>query len=84
MGFTLSQKKEGNFDGVPGKFVTGVKPFWDNGNAAGSEKLDAYGHIAAWSTGEEDFNTKAKQPWIDSNNKGDKAPKTHPMGFTLS
>jgi len=56
MGFTLSQEKGKNFDGVPGKFVTGQKPFWDNGNAAGSEKLDAYGHIAAWSTSEDDFN----------------------------
>ena len=44
-----------------------------------SEKLDAYGHIAAWSTGEPDFNKKAKQPWIASANKGDKAPETHPM-----
>jgi len=49
-----------------------------------SEKLDAYGHIAAWSTGEPDFNKKAKQPWIASANKGDKAPESHPMGFTLS
>jgi len=45
---------------VPGQFVTGKKPFWANGNGAGSEKLDAYGHIAAWSTSEEDFNKKAK------------------------
>jgi len=64
--------------------VTGKKPFWANGNGAGSEKLDSYGHIAAWSTSEGDFNKKARQPWISSNNKGDKAPKSHPLGFTLS
>ena len=81
-GFTLGQTED--FSGVPGQFVTGQKPFWENGNGNGSEKLDAYGHIAKWSTGENDFNTKAKQPWIASANKGDSAPVSHPLGFTLS
>jgi hypothetical protein len=63
--------------------VTGKKPFWTNGNGKGSEKLDAYGHIAAWSSGEADFNKKAKQPWIASDNKNDSSPVSHPMGFTL-
>ena len=72
-----------DFSGVPGQFVTGKKPFWENGNGLKNEKLDAYGHIAAWSTGEADFNKKAKQPWIASDNKGDKAPKSHMNGFTL-
>ena len=40
--------------------------------------------MAAWSTSEEDFNKKAKQPWIESGNKADKAPVSHPLGFTLS
>ena len=64
--------------------MTGKKPFWANGNGRGSEKLDAYGHIEAWSTGEADFNKKAKQPWIASANGGDSAPVAHNMGFTLS
>jgi len=82
MGFTLSQAT--NFDGVPGKFITGQQPYWNNGNGGGSEKLDAYGHFAAWSSSESDFNSKAKQPWIASANKGDNAPISHPLGFTLS
>jgi len=61
-----------------------VKPYWTNGNGSGSEKLDAYGHIEAWSKDEADFNKKAKQPWIGSNNKGDSAPVSHWNGFTLS
>ena len=64
--------------------MTGKKAFWANGNGRGSEKLDAYGHIEAWSTGEADFNKKAKQPWIASDNRADSAPKSHENGFTLS
>ena len=84
LGFTLGQKGAKDFSGVPGKFVTGEKPFWTNGNGAGSEKLDAYGHIAAWSTGEADFNKKAKQPWIASLNKGDTEPLSHKNTFSLN
>ena len=83
-GFTLSQEQAKDFSGVPGDFVTGQKPYWENGNGLKNEKLDAYGHIAAWSTGEADFNKKAKQPWIASANKGDSAPVSHPLGFTLN
>jgi hypothetical protein len=38
----------------------GRKPFWSNGNGAGSEKMDAYGHLAFWAKDAEDFNAKAR------------------------
>ena len=40
--------------------------------------------MAITSTSEEDFNKKAKQPWIESGNKADTKPVSHAMGFTLS
>lgn len=61
------------------------KPFWANGNGAGTEKMDAYGHLAFWSTDTDDFENRARQPWIGSGNENDKAPaeNSHPMGASL-
>ena len=52
----------------------GIKPWWDNGNGAGTEKFDAYGHIAFWAKDEDDFNERARQPWISSANEADLEP----------
>ena len=59
------------------------KPYWTNGNGAGNEKMDAYGHLAFWSNDAEDFEQKARQPWISSGNDNDTAPNEHPMGLSL-
>ena len=39
--------------------------------------MDAWGHLAFWAKDEADFNEKAKQPWIASENGGDAEPKTN-------
>ena len=56
--------------------------FWEDGNGSGSEKVDAYGHIAHDSKDTADFENKARQPFIKSHNAGDKEPKSHPNGIT--
>jgi hypothetical protein len=61
----------------------GNKPFWTNGNGAGNEKMDAWGHLAFWSDDAEDFHKKAKQPWIASGNENDAEDDSHPMGLSL-
>jgi len=61
----------------------GRKPFWSNGNGAGSEKMDAYGHLEFWAEDAEDFHRKARQPWIASGNEGDAEATEHPMGLSL-
>ena len=56
--------------------------FWEDGNGSGSEKVDAYSHIAHDAKDTADFENKARQPFIKSHNAADKEPKSHPNGIT--
>jgi len=46
--------------------------------------MDAWGHLAFWASSEEDFNEKAKQPWISSENANDAEPNalSHPSWYS--
>jgi hypothetical protein len=44
------------------------KNFWEDGNGSGSEKMDAYSHLAKNSKDEAEFHWKARQPFIKSFN----------------
>jgi len=57
------------------------KNFWEDGNGSGSEKMDAWSHLATNSQTAEQFYTKARQPFIKSYNMDDAEPLDHPNGF---
>ena len=44
------------------------KNFWEDGNGSGTEKADAYQHLAWNSKTEKQFNWKAMQPFIKNYN----------------
>jgi len=47
---------------------------WEDGNGSGSEKMDAYHHLAWASKDQNEFYTRARQPLIKAWNMEDKEP----------
>jgi hypothetical protein len=69
----------------PSKWLAKSNGRWSNGNGKGSEKWDFVEENARFSGDQEEtFGKLANGKIIDlkSENKGDSAPKSHPMGFT--
>ena len=56
--------------------------WWHDGIGGSTEKWDAFEEQARFSNSQDEFHTKARQPWIGSLNGGDAEPAGHPMGST--
>jgi len=57
--------------------------WWTDGNNGGSEKQDVFWDMAHASHSESDFEHKAaRELFLPSTNKADRAPAAHPNGFT--
>jgi hypothetical protein len=52
-----------------------TKNYWEDGNGGGSEKMDAWDHLAWHSKDLPEFYHRAKQPFIKSFNQPDAEPK---------